>query len=60
MILFFNQPTSQKLITHQFYLLFLSIFHEQKTIYVENADVAVEIIQKARDNAKIRLNVMER
>jgi hypothetical protein len=27
---------------------------------VENADVAVEIIQKARDNAKIRLNVMER
>lgn len=34
--------------------------HKQKTLYVENADVAVDIIKKARDNAKIRLNVMER
>ncbi|KAK1732559.1 hypothetical protein QTG54_016771 [Skeletonema marinoi] len=32
----------------------------RKTLFVENADAAVDIIQKARDNAKIRLNVMER
>jgi hypothetical protein len=38
----------------------IPFFLSQKTLFVENADAAVDIIQKARDNAKIRLNVMER
>lgn len=32
----------------------------QKTIHVEDAKTAVKIIAKARDDARIRLQVMER
>jgi hypothetical protein len=32
----------------------------QKTIYVEDAETAVKIIIKARDDARVRLQVMER
>ena len=33
---------------------------QQKTIFVEDAETAVKIISKARDDARIRLQVMER
>lgn len=33
---------------------------KQKTIYVEDAETAVKIIAQARDDAKIRLQVIER
>ena len=32
----------------------------QKTIYVEDAETAVKIITKAKDDARVRLQVMER
>ena len=38
----------------------LSIEWLQKTIYVEDAETAVKIIIKARDDARVRMQVMER
>lgn len=37
-----------------------TMFGKQKTIHVEDANTAVKIITKARDDARVRLQVMER